>query len=111
MKLLATALLASASLALAVTAGAATTQENWDTHCAKCHSADGSGSTKVGQKLKLKDYSKAENQALFTDAQAASAIKDGVKDAAGKFTMNPYNEKLTADEIQALVPFVRSLKK
>ena len=111
MKLLATTLLAGAALALAGTASAATAQENWDLHCAKCHAADGSGSTKIGQKLKLKDYSKAENQALFTDAQALAAVRDGVKDAAGKMTMNPYSEKLSAEEMQALVPFVRTLKK
>ncbi len=111
MKLLATALLTTASIALAASAGAATDKENWDTHCAKCHAADGSGSTKIGAKLKLKDYTKADAQATFTDAEALAAIKDGVKDAAGKFTMNPYSEKLTAEEMQALVPFVRSLKK
>ena len=111
MKLLATTLLVGSALALAGTASAATAQENWDLHCAKCHAADGSGSTKIGQKLKLKDYSKAENQALFTDAQALAAIRDGVKDAAGKMTMNPYSEKLSAEEMQALVPFVRTLKK
>ncbi len=111
MKLVTTVLLASVSLALVSTAGAATAKENWDLHCAKCHAADGSGTTKVGQRLKLKDYTKADNQAAFTDAQALDAIKDGVKDAAGKFTMNPYSEKLSAEEMQALVPFVRSLKK
>ncbi len=111
MKLIATALLTSLSLALAASAGAATAQENWDAHCAKCHAPDGSGATKIGTKLKLKDYTKAENQAAYTDAEATAAIKDGVKDPAGKFTMNPYNEKLSADEIQALVPFVRGLKK
>lgn len=111
MKLLSTTLLVGASFVLTSAASAATAQENWDLHCAKCHSADGSGSTKTGQKLKLKDYSKAENQALFTDAQALAAVRDGVKDAAGKMTMNPYSEKLTAEEMQALVPFVRGLKK
>ncbi len=111
MKLLTTALFATVSLALATAAGAATDKENWDLHCAKCHAADGSGATKIGQRLKLKDYTKADNQALFTDEQSLDAIKNGVKDAAGKFTMNPYSEKLSAEEMQALVPFVRSLKK
>ncbi len=105
------ALLAAASLALATSAGAATAKENWDLHCAKCHAADGSGATKIGARLKLKDYTKADAQAAFTDAEALAAIKDGVKDAAGKFTMNPYSEKLSAEEMQELVPFVRGLKK
>ncbi len=111
MKLLATTIITAASISLTAAAGAATAQENWDAHCAKCHAADGTGSTKIGAKLKLKDYSKAEAQAAFTDAEALAAIKDGIKDAAGKFTMNPYGEKLTAEEMQALVPFVRALKK
>ena len=49
--------------------------------------------------------------AKFVSPQGTRAIKDGVKDAAGKFTMNPYSEKLSAEEMQALVPFVRGLKK
>ena len=111
MKLLPTSILVGAAFALAGTASAATAQENWDLHCAKCHAADGSGNTKTGQKLKLKDYSKAELQSAFTDAQALTAIREGVKNEAGKMTMNPYAEKLSAEEMQALVPFVRSLKK
>ncbi len=111
MKKVTIALLAAASLALATSAGAASAKENWDLHCAKCHAADGSGATKIGARLKLKDYTKAEAQASFTDAEALAAIKDGVKDAAGKFTMNPYSEKLSAEEMQELVPFVRGLKK
>ena len=106
-----TTLLAGAALCLATAASAATAQEIWDLHCAKCHAADGSGSTKTGQKLKLKDYTKAELQAAFTDAEALAAIRDGVKNEAGKMTMNPYAEKLTAEEMQALVAFTRSLKK
>ena len=111
MKLIAVTLLMTGALGLVSAAGAATAQENWDLHCAKCHAADGSGSTKIGQKLKLKDYSKKENQAAFTDAQALEAIRDGVKDAAGKTTMNPYAEKLSTEEMQALVTFVRGLAK
>lgn len=111
MKLITTTLLAAGALALVSTGSAATAQENWDLHCAKCHAADGSGNTKVGQRLHLKDYTTAENQAKFTDAEAHAAVKDGVKNDAGKFTMNPYSEKLTDAEITDLVAFVRTLKK
>lgn len=90
---------------------AASAQENWDLHCAKCHAADGSGATKIGQKLKLKDYTKQETQAAFSDAEALAAIRDGIKDASGRTTMNPYTEKLAADEMEALVAFVRGLAK
>lgn len=110
MKLVATTLLAAGAMAFASSGSAATAQENWDLHCAKCHAPDGSGKTKVGQRLHLKDYTMAEYQDKFTDAEAHAAIKDGVKNDAGKFTMNPYAEKLTDDEITALVSFVRGLK-
>ena len=111
MHALALTLLTAASLSLAASANAASAKENWDLHCAKCHAPDGSGNTKVGQRLKLKDYSKPELQAAFTDAEALAAIRDGIKDASGRFTMNPYAEKLSPAEIDELVPFVRSLKK
>ncbi len=111
MKLAATIFLSAAALALVTSGSAATAQENWDLHCAKCHAPDGSGNTKVGKRLGLKDYTTADEQAKFTDAEAHAAIKDGVKNAAGKFTMNPYTEKLTDAEITDLVTFVRGLKR
>ncbi|HLP01341.1 MAG TPA: cytochrome c [Opitutaceae bacterium] len=108
---LTTALLGISVFGLAASLGAATPQENWDLHCAKCHAADGSGNTKIGQKLKLKDYSKKDAQKAFTDEEALTVIRDGKKDAAGKMTMNPYAEKLSPEEMQALVGFVRGLAK
>ena len=111
MKSLATLLLAATSLGLAAATEAATARDNWEQHCAKCHAADGSGRTRIGTLLKLRDYTTAEVQAAFTDADARTAIKDGVKDATGRFAMNPYGGKLTQEEREALVAFVRSLKK
>ncbi len=111
MKLLAALLLAAATLGLATNAGAATPRENWDQHCAKCHGADGAGTTRLGTLLKVRDLTKAEVQAAFTDAAARTAIEDGVKDSTGRFTMNPYGAKLSPEERAALVAFVRALKK
>jgi mono/diheme cytochrome c family protein len=51
-----------------------------------------------------------KKQASFTDAQATAAIKDGVKQN-GKTTMKAFGGKLSADEIKALVTYVRTLKK
>jgi len=89
---------------------AADVQENWDKQCAKCHGKDGSGQTTMGKKLKLKDYTDASVQAGFTDEEGVAAIKDGVKEG-GKTKMKAYGEKLSDDEIKALVAHVRSLKK
>jgi cytochrome c553 len=89
---------------------AADAQTNWDKQCALCHGKDGAGQTKMGKKLKLKDYTNAAVQAEFTDEDAEKAIREGVKQD-GKTRMKAYGSKLTDDEIKALVAHVRSLKK
>jgi cytochrome c551/c552 len=75
--------------------------------CRKCHDRDGSGTTPAGKKLKVKDYSTAEDQAKFTDEEAAKAIREGVKDDAGKELMEAYPD-YTDEEIKALVVLIRS---
>lgn len=104
--------LAILSLALsgAVTLSyAAPAQENWDNHCAKCHGDDGKGQTKVGKKLKLKDYTDAKVQAEMTDEDMIKATADGVTDN-GKERMKPYKDELSADEIKDLVALIRKFK-
>jgi len=92
--------------------GAATAQENWDAQCKKCHAADGSGSGTMGKKLKLKDYTSAEVQAGMKDEDIIKVIKEGVKDeATGKMTMPAYAEKLSAEDINALLAHIRAMKK
>jgi cytochrome c553 len=75
---------------------------NWSQHCASCHAKDGSGSTTMGKKLSVKDYTKTQS---FSDADAAKAIKSGM----GK--MKAYGDKLSDADIKALVAYVRGLKK
>jgi mono/diheme cytochrome c family protein len=94
--------------AAAPVAFAATAQENWTAHCAKCHGADGAGKTAMGKKLKLVDYTTAEGQAAFTDEVAIAAIANGVVED-GKTRKNGFKEKLTAEEIGDLVKFIRAL--
>ena len=90
---------------------AATAAENWENSCAKCHSADGSGGTKVGKRLKLKDYSDAKVQAALKDEDMVKAITDGVKDDAGKEKMKGFKDELSAPEVKDLVAFVRKMQK
>ena len=72
--------------AAALSASAAEAKDNWTTICAKCHGADGTGATKMGQKF-------------------------GIKDADGKTKMKAYvtgaDTPLTDGEIKALVAYVR----
>jgi cytochrome c553 len=102
--------LAVAGLAAALNSQAADAQENWDTHCAKCHGPDGKGETKMGKKMGVKDMTDAKVQAEFTDEKACKSIKEGVKQG-DKTLMQPYGDKLSDEEIKALVAKVRSFKK
>jgi mono/diheme cytochrome c family protein len=106
-KMLAVAVIALFGPALAVLAADA--KSNWEDNCAKCHGVDGKGGTKMGRKLDIKDLTDAQVQARFTDEQAFSAVKDGLKDNEGKTRMKAI-EGLSDDEIKALVQYVRGLK-
>ncbi len=81
----------------------------WEKDCQKCHAADGSGLTKKGRKLHLKDYRKTEVQAEMSDEDITAAIKDGIK-KDGEFTMNAFGEDYTDEQIAELLAYVRSLK-
>jgi cytochrome c6 len=89
---------------------AADAKTNWSNNCAQCHGASGKGDTKMGKMLNAMDLTDPTKQASFTDAKAATAIKDGVKQN-GKTTMKAFGGKLSDDEIKALVAYVRTLKK
>jgi len=93
---------------LSLRAGDAKT--NWANNCAQCHGASGKGDTKMGKMLSAMDLTDPKKQSSFTDAQATTAIRDGIKQN-GKTTMKAFGGKLSDAEIKALVAYVRSLKK
>ena len=72
--------------------------------CAMCHGPDGAGQTPMGKNMKLRDLRSADVQKQ-TDAELVKWIADG------KGKMPAYKGKLSADEINALVAFIRTLKK
>lgn len=90
---------------------AADVNENWNKHCASCHGKDGKGQTKAGKKADVKDLTDATYQASFTDERTFQQIAEGMKDKTGKERMKPFRDKLSEQEIKALVSFVRTLKK
>jgi cytochrome c553 len=100
------------SLALAGPTGllAADVQENWTKHCASCHGKDGKGQTKAGRMAEVKDLTDAKVQAAFDDEGGIKQVKLGLKDKNGKDRMKPFAEKLSDDEIKALVKHIRSFK-
>ena len=96
--------------AAALSAQAADVKENWEAQCAKCHGADGKGQTKMGQKLKAKDYTDAKVQADLKDDEMVKVIKEGAKDKeTGKVVMK--GSDLSDTEIKAFVPYIRAFKK
>ncbi|MEA2488685.1 MAG: cytochrome c6 [Acidobacteriota bacterium] len=72
--------------------------------CAMCHGPDGAGQTTMGKNLKVRALGSAEVQKQ-TDAELTKWISDG------KGKMPAYKAKLTPVDIQAVVEFIRTLKK
>lgn len=104
------ALVTMLAVGSAMVACAADAKTIYDKECAKCHGKEGKGDTKMGQKLGAKDYTTAKVQTEMKDAEAIKAIKEGLKDKAGKVLMKPA-EELSDDEIKALVKYMRTFKK
>ena len=97
-------------IAAPISVRAAGAKASWDNNCAQCHGKSGAADTKMGKALNAKDLTDPKVQAAFSDAKATQSIKEGVKEG-GKTTMKAFGEKLTDDEIKALVAYVRTLKK
>jgi len=106
--LAAMALLLAAPLALPTQAAEA--KENWGTHCAACHGKDGRGQTKAGRMAGVKDQTAAAYQDSLKEDKMFASVKEGLKEG-DKDKMKPFKEKLTDDEIKALVAYVRAFKK
>src|SRR6266568_433987 len=89
---------------------AAEVKENWEKNCQKCHGADGKGQTKMGRQSGVKDYTDPKVQAELKDENAMKIIKEGIVEKDKK-KMDPYKDKLTDEEIKALIAYIRAFKK
>ena len=72
--------------------------------CGMCHTPNGSGKTTLGEKLNIRDLRSADVQKR-SDAELATTI------SKGKNKMPAYEGKLTKEQIDQLVGFVRELGK
>ena len=71
--------------------------------CTSCHGYDGKGDTKRGIRTKANDWTKPGFLAGFTDDKLIELTAKGIKKMPG------YEDKLSADEIRALVEYMRRL--
>ncbi len=71
--------------------------------CAACHGADGKGDTSMGKMMKIRDLGSADVQSQ-SDADLTNIITNG------KGKMPKYDGKLTPDQINGLVKYIRTLK-
>lgn len=71
--------------------------------CKNCHGVDGKADTKMGKKHEIDSFTDAAWQSRHTDDEIREAITNGVKDTK----MKAYGKKLSAEQIDALVTYVR----
>jgi cytochrome c553 len=101
------------AVVLAISMGsvkAADAKANWEGKCAGCHGKEGKGDTKLGLKMGALDYTDPKVQDSVKDDRMFKSIKEGLK-KDDKVLMTPMADKLSDDEIKALVAYVRAFKK
>jgi mono/diheme cytochrome c family protein len=101
------ALLLSFSLATAARAED-TTAEVWTAKCKSCHGPDGRAQTQMGKKEAIVDMSQPAWQQAQTNEDIREAIADG---SPRNKKMKAYKDKLTPQQIDALVAYIRTFKK
>lgn len=90
---------------MSITAFAAdATADIYKAKCASCHGADGKGDTPAGKGMKIKDLASEDVQKM-SDADLAGIIEKGKKPMPG------YEGKLTKEQTDSLVKWIRTLKK
>jgi mono/diheme cytochrome c family protein len=93
-----------AVMAPAACADVAKGGEIYKTKCAVCHGADGKGDSAMGKKLNLKDLARPDAQNLH-DSELKTLLENG------KGTMPAFKTKLTNQQIEDVIQFLRTLKK
>ncbi|MET0404079.1 MAG: cytochrome c [Cystobacter sp.] len=103
-----------ALLLLSLSATAAQAQEEdtvaeiWTAKCKSCHGPDGKAQTQMGKKESIRDISIPEWQKSKSDGDIRQVISEG--DPNNK-KMKAYKDKLTPQQIDALVAYVRGFNK
>ncbi len=78
-------------------------QELYKKHCVLCHGEDGKGKTDLGAGLGARDFTDKKLLDSITDERILKQIENGTPEK-----MFPFKDKLTSDEMKALVPVIRA---
>ncbi len=88
------------------------TAELWNKKCAICHGKDGKGDTKIGKKKGVKDLTDPAVRAKFDRGRMIKSVTEGIPEEDGDgFLMKGFSEKLSAEEIAALVDYAIAIGK
>lgn len=99
---------AALALCLALPAAAASDAPAlWSQHCAFCHGEDAKARTGPGRANKIPDLTRPRWQARHGDARIRAIVRDGIRGTK----MKAFKDKLSAEEIDALVAHLRALAK
>ena len=104
--------LATGLCVVGITAGAVRAQDatqQYDKNCKLCHGPSGKGDGPAGKMLKPPPADFATALKGKADADIAKAIKEGGKAVGMSTAMPAFGRKLTDDQIQAIVTYVRGL--
>jgi mono/diheme cytochrome c family protein len=82
-------------------------KEIWEERCLACHGEDGKAQTKKGRELKAKDFTRPKWQRHTSDEEIVETIANGIP----KKKMPAFKDKLSAEEILAMVPYLRAFGK
>ena len=74
-------------------------------YCARCHGADGAGSTPMGEALSAPDFTDSGWQKKKSQREMMTVVTNG------KEGMPAFRKKLTRQQISSLVAYVRQLGK
>ena len=96
---------------VAVAAPDKKTERQWKSKCSSCHGSDGKADTEKGHEMKMTDLSAASWQTAHGNDELKKAVHDGVKRTKGGVNqqMDPFGDELSAEQIDALVQYVRFL--
>jgi|SRR6516165_2295277 mono/diheme cytochrome c family protein len=101
---IAVVLLLCTALMVSAAAQAASGKELFVSKCATCPGADGSAKTTIGKNLKIRDFHSPEVQ-----KQSDLDLKATISNGKGK--MPAFQGKLSGEQIDQLVSFIRELGK